>query len=831
MTIIQTIKYIVRYIGYVLFIKPYLKMSRNVLSIKDLSSGINTEFDPGDIKETEATVLENISVDRLGKMVPTFGYRNFPIANTDGYATHYNEGVFSFRSDYNIEGEAVGPGWNYIISHIAGTPQKIRIARYDAIFNSSYKEFDVENGTYRFIYHDNVVVAYDYSEDGIENKRRYIFRGANSWEKETVDGGNKAIVGSIVSHWGTPWSVSTSIEYVGDITVDNNEVSAVSYSFLEALYLEANSWNLPQSINHASNGGNLTYWSLLRGNIIDNQIPHVNDDEDGRGWRFDVSRQTNPVCANYIGQVNTAINEETPFSSAFNLTVISSNALEDIIVHSFNVDVPGGPYPAILGGVGSSSKNVQGRIRFKASRILPDGTESALSEEELVANYDVSRPLHIATFNMLKSFRTFDFFQNSRGIKLYYRSDTSNAWEYLLKIEESKDVVGEYRAFLNDGEELKIDVIGGTHLSEDWEVLSIQNIHTVDLGLSYEVETGYNASDSISAGFKYGLVVNNRMFALNIYQGGLRHPDRILVSPLRNIFALPDNNTLDVGMGDGEAFICAVHFKGLLFAFKSNTLYVINVSSNDPSTFYVQSTHPGIRVESPNAVCLSEFGVYFADINGVYFHNGENLSNITYGRLHKEWTGINGLGARIYLGYSRRDKMITIIGGLPAFRKIYIYSLKTDSFVTTNSLTTNPGLGNEKPFIHMNNELLIRWDVMKYFYTESFYKPDNAKIVTAFYGIGDSSVRKKVRRFYVTLNPGIVENVTNDHINLRYRVDDGEFTSTTFEKQAETLIMFDLPLSALFRRIQIEVTLSKHNDQMIDSINEISMVYRTKMPK
>ena len=798
------------------------EMSRNVLSIKDLSSGINTEFDPGDIKETEATVLENVSVDRIGKIVPFNTFREFPLSNLDGLATHYNEGMLGFRADYNIDGSPFPAGLNYIISHIAGTPQKIRIAQYDAVFNSSYKEFDVENGTYRFIYHDNVVVAYDYSEDGIENKRKYIFRGANAWEKEGFDAGNISIIGNILTHNNIPTSSSNGIEYIGDLVGGN--VAEKSFKFLENIYGASTNWNgVPMEIQGTS-------WNQLRSWLQTNSIPHVNDSQDGNGWKFDVERQSTPICvSSYIGAVQAAISGEEHFSSAFNITMINGASLNSLLVDGF--DSSGENWDAQLVALGSDSKPIVGALRFKTSRILRDGTESALSEEDASINIPATRPLHLATFNLLKSYITFDFFQNSRGIKLYYKVDGNISWEYLLTVQEKIDAPGEYEGFLNDGTPLVIDEITGTYSTEAYNVLSVQNIHTVDLGLSYEIETGYNANESITAGFKKALIVNNRMFALNVYQNGVRHPDRILVSPTRNVFSLPDNNTLDVGMGDGEAFITAVHLNGLLYAFKSNTLYIINISSNDPSTFYIQGTHDGISVKSPNAVALSEFGVYFADQNGIYFHNGENLSNITYGRLQTEWTNFNTNTSNIFLGYSRRDKCLAIIAQVGGIVKTYIYSLKTDSFVTTNLLTNTPGAGNAKPFIHLNNELIIRWGTTKYFYKELDIKPPNTKIVTGAYSMGDSSVRKKVRRFYVSINPGVIENVVSNHITLRYKIDDGDFVSATFQKQDETNIMFDLPGSIMFRRIQIEVVLFNVSDQMIDSVNEISMVYRTKMPK
>lgn len=802
-------------------------MSRAVLSIKDLSSGINTEYDPGDIKENEAVLIENLSVDRIGKIVPFNAFRNFTLSNLDGLATHYNEGMFGFRADYDIDGNPLPLGLNYIVSHIAGNPQKIRFSSYDTVLSSQYKEFDVPNGNYRFIYHNNTIVAYDFSEDGIENKRKYIFRGVTGWQKEGVDGGNVSIVGtSVLQHTNNPLPSSVGIEYVGDLV--NNNVGEQSFKFIENLY--------SKSIESQPHWSGITIivdgksWNNLRDYIQINSIPHVYDSENGNGWKFDVIRQSTPVCvSNYIGSVDAKITNGDHFSSAFNITMIHGASLSNMLVDSFSSE--GEEYKADLIAIGSESKSIEGLLRFRASRILKDGTESALSEEEITINIPSNRPLHLATFNLLESYRTFNFFNNSRGIKVYYKIDGSNTWDYIFKIEEKQDDPGEYQAFLNDGNELEIDVIEGSFASENWKVLSIQNIHTVDLGLSYEVETGYNAVNSISAGFKKALVVNNRLFALDIYQNGVRHPDRILVSPVQNLLALPANNTLDVGMGDGEAFITAVHFSGLLYAFKSNTLYIINVSSNDPSTFYVQSTHNGISVKSPNAVALSEFGVYFADENGIYFHNGERLSNITYGRLQTEWAITNSSTSEVFLGYSKRDKCLVIITHSGSSTKTYIYSLKTDSFVTTNLLTDTPGEGNKKPFIHFNNELIIRWGVTKYFYKEPFFKPPNTKLVTGTYSIGDSSIRKKVRRFYVSINPGIISEVSENHITLRYKIDDSNFVSASFSKVDENNIMFDLPGSIMFRRIQIEVVLLNHSDQMIDSINEISMVYRTKMPK
>lgn len=60
-------------------------------------------------------------------------------------------------------------------------------------------------------------------------------------------------------------------------------------------------------------------------------------------------------------------------------------------------------------------------------------------------------------------------------------------------------------------------------------------------------------------------------------------------------------------------------FNGRLFVWDKHTMYRI-----DPNTFQIEDTFEGIGCCGPEAVCVTEFGMCFADNSNIYLHDGSN---------------------------------------------------------------------------------------------------------------------------------------------------------------------------------------------------------------
>lgn len=71
--------------------------------------------------------------------------------------------------------------------------------------------------------------------------------------------------------------------------------------------------------------------------------------------------------------------------------------------------------------------------------------------------------------------------------------------------------------------------------------------------------------------------------------------------------------------------IAIASFNGRIFAFDENTTWRIN-----PQGMYIEDTYDGVGCIGKNAVTVTEFGMFYADKNGLYMHDGSKPNNIGY---------------------------------------------------------------------------------------------------------------------------------------------------------------------------------------------------------
>ena len=66
------------------------------------------------------------------------------------------------------------------------------------------------------------------------------------------------------------------------------------------------------------------------------------------------------------------------------------------------------------------------------------------------------------------------------------------------------------------------------------------------------------------------------------------------------------------------------NFLGRLFVFDTNHIYKIN-----PHTMVIEDTFEGIGCISNDSIVVTEYGMFFADLNGAYMHNGQTPLKIS----------------------------------------------------------------------------------------------------------------------------------------------------------------------------------------------------------
>ena len=242
---------------------------------------------------------------------------------------------------------------------------------------------------------------------------------------------------------------------------------------------------------------------------------------------------------------------------------------------------------------------------------------------------------------------------------------------------------------------------------------------------TYATLNGYRSSDgpliigNQSDGYKTAVFTNRRMFVANVKMTGadgnqVQDADRIMYSPVNKPDVFPSSQFIDVIKGDAEAYIKLEAVSDRLFAFKKDTLFIINISNPSPAGWFLEAAHKGMGVLHPAAVFKTDFGIVWANPNGLYiYQEGGGIAELTEGKIlngygtddygFKSWGKL--ITANSIVGYSQKDKEIVInidcssdtndstFGGNGS--DVVVYDMETQSIwfgknrLTSGALSTN----------------------------------------------------------------------------------------------------------------------------------------------
>ena len=161
--------------------------------------------------------------------------------------------------------------------------------------------------------------------------------------------------------------------------------------------------------------------------------------------------------------------------------------------------------------------------------------------------------------------------------------------------------------------------VSGTGIPTGAYVLSITNATTFELSAS---TTG-------------GSVTNGTLTFGNIMK---RMRDRIMYTPPNKYETFPRSFFIDVVKGDSDEYTALATYGDRLFAFKRQTLYIINIGSPAPSNWFLESTERNKGVASKAGVFYSQEGIFWANRYGAFFFNGSSIVNLIKGKIpQKTW--------------------------------------------------------------------------------------------------------------------------------------------------------------------------------------------------
>ena len=225
-----------------------------------------------------------------------------------------------------------------------------------------------------------------------------------------------------------------------------------------------------------------------------------------------------------------------------------------------------------------------------------------------------------------------DYDERISGGYIFCRKDESDdAWILLAEISMSEGaratLLGTYNAW---AESSTADVAYTANFkSLHPNIDSYESISGIDPTTKVEVFTGDNTFWDTS------VIGGNRCFIgaprYTDAGGNLQQfRDRIMYSQVNAYDTFPVNNIIDVVKGDAEDYVKLGIYGNDLLAFKSSTLYIIDISDPDPSGWQMKQDsnkgkYPFRGVEHPGAYFETPIGSAWCNEFGVFLYNGSEI--------------------------------------------------------------------------------------------------------------------------------------------------------------------------------------------------------------
>ena len=239
-------------------------------------------------------------------------------------------------------------------------------------------------------------------------------------------------------------------------------------------------------------------------------------------------------------------------------------------------------------------------------------------------------------------------------------------------------------------------------VSEGDGVYSSQSstITTPTLFVTYEANSSFSNSETQISfgdgeGWRTSCVANRRAFIANVTRkdrntmGSIRtYGDRIYYSPPNRFDTFPSLNYIDIGINDGDEIINLSQFGDRLFAFKKNTLYIINISQANDTAWFLEEQYLGYGVEHPYSVFQSQIGIAWANKNGAFLFDGNSIIDLTEGKIDNTQWSITDKMNNCIVGYYPKGNLL-YFSPVNSTKNIiasdYVFSLKTKQWCKSNN--------------------------------------------------------------------------------------------------------------------------------------------------
>jgi len=664
-------------------------VAKQTYTIQEFHGGINSNTDPRDISESESPSLQDVSIDKLGRM-STLGSVSSDDGSSNTLAILHNRGLFTMASDLQLDG---------------GVANETFIVAYDST-NTNFDIKDSEGWDTAKITNLDTTHPVFYVADGnlrigdgdfgdfqrwfgyIVDKRFNALNadsGVIGWREESQSISAPALGRCLIS---TPFAGpdntntvnSTASEYIG--TVADSSVDAVARNtavnlrvgiqYTELLPNIESGWshvsvNLTNDTTHfpligdnnvkATSSADSATSSIVEASLtytisedntfiigffitsaeyvdfIKANITHYTSGDATEAVYTFAKEEIEPDCWNYL------------VCSASNIQRATSG-LGDTYVHwLFQVfdNASDTPSPTFYVSGPVISKDVSltgypvGTYTFYHTYLYDDEKQESLPF--LFENTDANNvnKLRIVGASVLLNFDAYinpmdasDAYNISKritGSRLYYKVEENDNYYLIGEL----DFVDKGLKWLPDGDTIAYAMANttnnsGTFLDNCAVIKGISPANANGVD-TFRTINGFSGKvKSIEAQYKTAVVHGRRSYIGNVKQNSKKYPDRILKSQINKFDVFPDNmGKIDVAINDGESVIKLEAFADRLLQFKEKTMYIINISENID---FLEDTYNNKGCAFDYHVVKTDIGVAWFNEFGVYFFNGQSVDNL-----------------------------------------------------------------------------------------------------------------------------------------------------------------------------------------------------------
>ena len=223
---------------------------------------------------------------------------------------------------------------------------------------------------------------------------------------------------------------------------------------------------------------------------------------------------------------------------------------------------------------------------------------------------------------------------------------------------------------------------------------------------SYENLNGFSPNEhalsfgeAAGYGYKTSVVAGQRVFIANVNyidpdSGVVKiMGDSIFYTPVGKYDTFPSSYRLKVAGNDGDEFTALQYSNGILFAFKKNSLYLIDISHPNEAAWKLLGKHEGMGVSGDWGVVKTSLGVAWASKSGLYlFTQNQPVNLISEKVSFNDWS--NFYPSDIYgpaVGWDSSSNKLVIIDTVLDASEVRMFDLDTRSWTSGYPLATSPG--------------------------------------------------------------------------------------------------------------------------------------------